>query len=247
VLIDEFTGNILDYGAYSGGVKAKHNPVPYDGTFAECCWAAPSGIQFQAGQGNIFTNWAPRNSSAALQAALAAGVTGQDEFDAFVQDLLVPGLLQATINNSNIAGVTSSDASGAAAVTTGVEYSFDLEEIGWDRVQEIRIAGFVASGDFGFMSNQVLGGLPDGSGNLGTTRQVNFATIPGTQYVSVAPGGEPPCVADFNEDGSVNSNDLFSFLDAYFASDPRADVNDDDAINSNDFFFFLDAFFAGCP
>jgi ELWxxDGT repeat protein len=56
-----------------------------------------------------------------------------------------------------------------------------------------------------------------------------------------------PCVADFTDDDSVNSQDFFAFLGAFFTLDPRADVNHDDQIDSRDFFAFLTAFFTGCP
>jgi hypothetical protein len=56
----------------------------------------------------------------------------------------------------------------------------------------------------------------------------------------------PACRADFNTDGSANSQDFFDFLAAFFKSDPAADFNRDTLINSQDFFDFLAAFFAGC-
>jgi uncharacterized membrane protein len=57
----------------------------------------------------------------------------------------------------------------------------------------------------------------------------------------------PACPADFNRDSSVNSQDFFDFLTAFFVADPAADFNADGVVNSGDFFAFLDAFFAGCP
>jgi hypothetical protein len=54
------------------------------------------------------------------------------------------------------------------------------------------------------------------------------------------------CPADFNHDDTVNSQDFFDFLTAFFASAPSADFNNDHAVNSQDFFDFLTAFFAGC-
>jgi hypothetical protein len=54
------------------------------------------------------------------------------------------------------------------------------------------------------------------------------------------------CLADFNCSGTVNSQDFFDFLNAFFANDPAADFNADGVISSQDFYEFLTAFFAGC-
>jgi hypothetical protein len=56
-----------------------------------------------------------------------------------------------------------------------------------------------------------------------------------------------PCVADFNADQVVNSQDLFDSLTLFFAADPRADFNADGAVDSADFFAFLEVFFVDCP
>ena len=52
------------------------------------------------------------------------------------------------------------------------------------------------------------------------------------------------CVAEFDDNCGVTSDDFFAFIEAYLGGD--ADVNDDGETNSNDFFVFLAAFFAGC-
>lgn len=55
-----------------------------------------------------------------------------------------------------------------------------------------------------------------------------------------------PCIADFNGDLAINSQDFFLYINAFFNLDPSANVNHDAYINTQDFFDFLNALFAGC-
>jgi uncharacterized membrane protein len=54
------------------------------------------------------------------------------------------------------------------------------------------------------------------------------------------------CAPDVNNDGVLNTQDLFDFLGTFLVGMPGADFNGNGVVNSQDFFDFLEAFFAGC-
>lgn len=59
-------------------------------------------------------------------------------------------------------------------------------------------------------------------------------------------GATACCVADFDQSGAATVQDIFGFLNAWFANDPRADVNGVDGLTIQDIFDFLTVWFAGC-
>ncbi|MFG0260024.1 MAG: GC-type dockerin domain-anchored protein [Phycisphaerales bacterium JB041] len=56
----------------------------------------------------------------------------------------------------------------------------------------------------------------------------------------------PPCDADFNGDGGVNTLDVLAFLNAWTAGEEAADFNSDGTVNTLDVLAFLNAWTAGC-
>lgn len=54
------------------------------------------------------------------------------------------------------------------------------------------------------------------------------------------------CVADFNGDGTVNTQDVLAFLNAWVARDGSADINGDGNVNTQDVLAFLNLWNAGC-
>lgn len=57
----------------------------------------------------------------------------------------------------------------------------------------------------------------------------------------------PSCPADFNASGTLTVQDIFDFLNAWFAGTPNADFNGAGGISVQDIFDFLNVWFAGCP
>ncbi len=54
------------------------------------------------------------------------------------------------------------------------------------------------------------------------------------------------CPADFNNSGSATVQDIFDYLDAYFAGLRSADFNGSGSVTVQDIFDYLEAYFAGC-
>lgn len=87
------------------------------------------------------------------------------------------------LDNSNTGGVsdTSVGVGVPDAVVTGLELALPLSALGFP-VGSVKVTAFVNGGSHAFLSNQVLGGLPSGTANLGIPGPVNFSTYAGNQY-----------------------------------------------------------------
>ncbi|MBU0641368.1 MAG: alpha-glucosidase C-terminal domain-containing protein [Planctomycetes bacterium] len=162
-----------------------------------------------------------------------------------------PNGMEVALDNSNIAGVTDSDPSGAATATTGFELVIPYADIGLapDTTASVGIVAFLMRSD-GDVSNQWLPGLGGGYGNLGAAP--DMTNIPGEQFTFVTLN----VLGDLNCDGAVNGFDIDHFIqalndwdgyivdhdgDPYPPCDPwLADANHDGAVNG----FDIDAFVA---
>ena len=220
--IDPIFGVITDYGSFFGGEVSATEIMDFSGP----------RVDIQDGAlASLFANYAPRLL----------------EVDPFSP---TAGLLQVSIDNSNVAGVTGDAASAAAAnaVNSGVEICIDLDELGWDGSQDILMGGWIANDGFSFLSNQVLGGLPDGSANIGErdadsdgTNDLDFNTIAGDQYINLSAEPKVGCPADLNDDG------VLDFFDISFFLSNMVDFNEDTVFDFFDISAFLGAYGAGCP
>lgn len=103
------------------------------------------------------------------------------------------GVTSIYLNNNNASTMTGNpgDAyAGGAAVTTGYELVVPLSAIGYAGGSVMVLADINGGGDT-YLSNQLLPGLPVGTGNLGTAA-FDFSSTPG-QYFTVVP--EPASMA----------------------------------------------------
>lgn len=146
-------------------------------------------------------------------------------------------------NQSNVGGVGPFGAgtfdfpapdTDPASVMTGFEVAIDLAELGWDGSSQIRLAGWVANGGHNIISNQVIGGLPANTGNVGEATTTDFTTIPGNQFVTIPSSAQPAPVVDGTLDGSYGSPLFVNTLASTFLSntDPSDNVANGSEINA---------------
>jgi len=254
--VDQLNFAGQDFAAYEGGPKslAVFNPITFSGNRAPGD-TTPAIIFAPDGNGDLLAAYGPRSLTSQIPDSAVPPFL-PDNLDNNPPITLAPvsGLVLSAINNSNTAGVTGTVASEAlaSAVTTGMEISIDLAELGvTPETTSIKICGFINGQSHDFVSNQVFGGLPANAANLGEPRAVDFSTIPGNQYVEIMLAPTPPaCLADVNLDGVVDGGDFTAFINSFgvgdAAIDPTADVNRDNIIDGNDFVEFINAFGAGC-
>ena len=175
---------VLDYA--SGGQNTLSGLGNLDGLTFDTGFEADAVLSFTSGNNPI--EWY-------VDGSLADG-TGGFLGGGAVSGPLTVQLAGADItfsqDNSNVGGVGNLGDpfdSDPASVTTGVEIAIDLGALGWDGVTPINIAGWVNGGGNDFLSNQVIGGLPDGTGNLGAPSGVDFNQFAGNQFITIPTPG----------------------------------------------------------
>ncbi len=111
------------------------------------------------------------------------------------------------------------------------------------------------AGAFGSTCNPNVCPQPTGACCIGVTCDVRAASAcsgPFTRYVGTGTACNPPgnrvlpcCMANFNQDGVLSVDDIFDYLNAWFAALPAADFNGG-GLSVQDIFDFLNAWFSGC-
>ena len=157
--------------------------------------------------------------------------------------------IEIAINNSNELGVIGdtsivADSMTAEAVTTGIEFSIDVADLGLDPAEAgtIKIVAMINGGSHDFLSNQVLPGLPspmnnlggDNNGNfIGDCGSIDFSALAGDQFYCIEYSPSGGLVGDINCDGVINLLDVAPFVDLLTNGgfSTKADINGDGAVN----------------
>lgn len=252
---------IVDYGMFDGGPKTAPNPTTgqqYDVITFNGLQGYPGGttepfigIQEQDGtKTELEGNFAPYAGHKFMVEYIVEPCGGGNINAAKPS----AGIIQMRMDQSNQAGVTSANGGAAfteddvIAVNTGLEFSIDLAELGYDGVSDIKLAGWIGAGDRGTISNQVIGGVPASYGttpgtSVGTTNATDLSTIDGKQWVRVFKS----CPADLDNDGFVEDLDFVIFASAYneLIAPSRwaaGDLNGDGFVDDEDFVGFAGAY-----
>lgn len=91
-------------------------------------------------------------------------------------------------DNSNALGVDSGSAAAALSATQGWNFDIALASyFGNAGLSSVKVMAFITSGDAGFASNQFLGTLPAGYGNLGGLGNHDFNNDAGDQFFTIVP------------------------------------------------------------
>ncbi len=204
----------------------------------------------------------PIQTGSITPADLGLGSTGVGEVRNLTPFLNHP--LDFGFNNTNTAGVGGSAGSAAnqaaaQAVTTGFEFAIDLADLGNPAPGEaIKIHAVYGNSNNNYHSNQTLGGLPVGTGNLGgdgagngigNLSGVDFSNFAGDQFFTVTVPSS--LQGDLNDDGFVGIDDLSIILGNWNQTippgDPLADPSGDNFVGIDDLGHVLGNWNAGTP
>jgi hypothetical protein len=141
-----------------------------------------------------YANLATQTSNSYLQvfgnSQTGSGITGTGTVNSSPIRIAYDNSNTAGINDG-VAGGVAADQVAAAAVTTGIELSIDLADLG-NPSGAIRIMVLLANDQHNFLSNQSLAGVPVGTDHLANPALVDFSSLVGDQFFTVA---LPPVVA----------------------------------------------------
>ncbi|GAA4370936.1 hypothetical protein GCM10023185_45920 [Hymenobacter saemangeumensis] len=147
-----------------------------------------SFLSLNHGGGSLFANFAPMNGAG------GSGTYLSTSGNAFTQMLDFGGgaMGELSFNNSNTAGVSDMAVGNPAAVMTGVELRIPLSALGAGitGTTPIHVMALITNGGYDYLSNQTLGGLPMGTGNLGADGSGNGGVSPLTVDLLNFPGNQ---------------------------------------------------------
>jgi hypothetical protein len=256
----------IDCAAGGQNVVRNNNPdVDYNGLNRMGTDAASNapGLRFDAGfESDFYVTCTMGGTPVTVYSNYAQMLTegggtgnyiGSNAADAATQATLIDDPvsgIQLSVDNSNVAGVdgVGGSASSGAGVRTGIEVRIPLALMGYAG-GPIKVCAFINGQGHDFASNQFLGPLPAGYGNMGEPRQLDLQAHDGDQFFVINPGSANTCPADINRDSEVNGDDLALLLTGWgpcTGTACPADLNGDASVDGDDLATLLTAW-GSCP
>lgn len=255
-------GAVIDYGTFDGGNKAVPNAngqiydvIKYNGLqgYPGGTTEPFIGLQEQDGsRTDLEANFPPYASHKFMSEYVGEpcnSIPGNPTAAKPAGGIILMRMDQSNLGGQTAVGGTAFTEDDVLAVNTGLEWSIDLAELGYDGVSDIKIAGFIETVGGFTITNQVFGELPASYGdlptgsNVGVASATDFATIPGKQWVTAY----ETCPADLNNDTFVDDADFVLFAAAYneLIAPSRwalGDLNGDGFVDDADFVIFAGAY-----
>ncbi len=226
-------------------VVVLNDGLTFDTGFDPDYWVGIKTGNFDLGQANVYINYVrlrPDGVDPGEGYFMGQGITGG--LGALSGGDAGSPLAQLDINNSNTAGVLGSmnhyDGGGTdpATVDTGIEFCIPLTALGWNGMDEIKVAAFITGEFHDTVSNQTA--QHTCVDNLGEVRDVDFNDHQGLQYFTYDPmtgsssvsapddctAPAPDCEGDANGDLVVNFDDLNEVLANWNMSVPQGTMGD---------------------
>ena len=157
-------------------------------------FAPESFVAINLGGASLYASYVPLNGAGGFGTYLST--TGNDLTQTLTFSPGVTGEL--SLNNSNTGGVTGSAVGTPGAVQTGIELRIPLSVLGAGitSTTPLHVMPLITNGGYDYLSNQTLGGLPGGTGNLGsdgaggggTANSVDFLNYAGNQFFTAQRG-----------------------------------------------------------
>lgn len=114
--------------------------------------------------------------------------------------------------------------------------------------REVDCCGNALLGDAGPISDiSVFELVGRGDWDIARTSDLNRDSRVNLQDIAfLAQNGVSGCVANYDNQGGVGIDDLFSYINGWFIGHPAADVDNSHAVVIDDLFGYLNAYFVGC-
>ncbi|MBK7404878.1 MAG: hypothetical protein IPJ41_09655 [Phycisphaerales bacterium] len=130
--------------------------------------------------------------------------------------------------------------------TQGTELDYPMVNLGGDAPVDTVELYREDLGDFGFLVDTLFVFEVSGNASEYLITAPSVESSMSLDKIAVDTFVDTACAADFNGDGSVDTRDVISYLNAWSIKDGSADTNGDGVVDTRDFIAYLNLWTTGC-